>query len=391
MAKATSPEMAIKQEFPVEDFKKDRSRYKELTFVGKFSGDDDRKLLQRGIHNHLALMTQVSQRYNVWEICTAILKELDNARESSSGSFDVHDAYLDTLLKEIDDMKLFTNNFYVRQASASLVAELVYRKRDDQRQPYLPALQTLMSLLRDRKQIPAVKIHAVRGLTNYFHDATVSPGTRQEIVRLMLVDLSNDPPLEMPYQLRIIESLAEMGISEDNSRRPIVIQKLMQIIVNDEANPLLRAASARTIGRLPLETSQGSLNVELISIEIVRMALELASAWEVEPKKDFSTNYSFWSLYLAFKPANAEETRKGSGLLNQVKQKQRLQSYGPITKEAYELVVPVVNKVLFDSEKVDLAKHQEKMTKWLQEHRPRENRIAPTEEPLVTETADATK
>jgi len=288
-------------------------------------------------------------------------------------------------------MKLFTNNFYVRQASASLVAELVYRKRDDQRQPYLPALQTLMSLLRDRKQIPAVKIHAVRGLTNYFHDATVSPGTRQEIVRLMLVDLSNDPPLEMPYQLRIIESLAEMGISEDNSRRPIVIQKLMQIIVNDEANPLLRAASARTIGRLPLETSQGSLNVELISIEIVRMALELASAWEVEPKKDFSTNYSFWSLYLAFKPANAEETRKGSGLLNQVKQKQRLQSYGPITKEAYELVVPVVNKVLFDSEKVDLAKHQEKMTKWLQEHRPRENRIAPTEEPLVTETADATK
>ncbi|MFO1019893.1 MAG: hypothetical protein U0903_04255 [Planctomycetales bacterium] len=386
-AKGTTPEMKLVNAIPVEDFKKDRAAFSNLIISGKLSGDEDRKLLERGIKYHLARMTQPELRFKLYDINAQILRDLYYSHLASS--FQVHDAYLEILVKLIDEMKLLQNNYYVRQNVAALLARLTFREKNEDVQLYEPAYRMLMAIMRDRKQIPAVKIHAVRGLTLYFHDASISPQTRNSIVQSFLNELTNENSQEPAYLLRIIESLGVLGqVEAEEGRRPIVVQKLMQIVVNDERDMLLRTASARAIGRLPLETPQGGLNIELIAIEFVKLGRTMADDWELAEQQDsWAWRYCFWNLYCAFHWEDDKEKQKGWGLLAQVEQKTRLASYKNITKEAFTMIVPLVNKVVLGSDKVDLPKHVEEMAKWTQAHTPRSDRIAPSEEPILTDAA----
>jgi hypothetical protein len=156
----------------------------------------------------------------------------------------------------------------------------------------------------------------------------------------------------------------------------------MLIIVDASQSWRTRAAAAYNLSRIPLESSQGALNLELVCIELVRLAKEMGDANALEPDLPHWKD-TFIRLYLAFNPGEARKA-KGEGLLEQIARRPALGKYAQIATESYQQILPLVNKVALGSEKVDFDKQIEQMEKWLEEHPQKTDRISPNEDPIVT-------
>lgn len=385
--KGIAPEFKIKDEWPLPDFDDKKYRTQILTILssGTFNNTDEERLLELYIKFQLARMTHESERDKLRAHKDTILKNLKNTQPPIVTSYEVHDKYLDILISEIP--KLFKNQIYVREAAAVILEHMNLRDASQldpssRATPYPPAVIEMLALVRDRKQLPAVKFPAVRGLIQAFNDPSISPNTRHDIIRVFLDELRREERYPDPYLWRIISGLGDLGQVDDGDNRPTVAQELMLIIVDQTQSYRIRALAAQNLSRIPLESSKGPLNLELVSIELVRLARDIGDAQALEPELPHWKD-TMLRIYFAFNPGKAEKA-KGEGILEQISERSSLAKYGPIAKEAYQQILPLVNKIVFDSEKVDFEKQIEGMGKWLDEHPQKSDRISPGEDPILT-------
>jgi len=382
------PEYKIKEEWPLPDFdeRKLRTQINTILTAGEFSSPDEERLIEEYIKFQLARITLESERSRLRFHKDNLIKQLRGTQPPQVTSLEVHEKYLDVLSSELP--KLFKNNFYVRQVAAVILENMNQRDvinsldPNERATPYVPGVYLMLELVRDRKQLPAVKFPAIRGLVRAFNDPSVSPQTRNQIIRAFLDELRqpNRPP--EPYQWKLITSLGDLKQVEDGNNRPTVAQELMLIIVDPTRSWRTRVIAAHNLSRIPLESAQGPLNLELVSIELVRLAKDMGDAYALEPDlpgwKD-----NFLRLYLAFNPGKAEKSL-GEGLLEQIAQRSTLGKYSEIAKDSYQQILPLVNKVAFDTETIDLEKQIQQMEKWLEDHPQKSDRISPGEDPILT-------
>jgi hypothetical protein len=109
----------------------------------------------------------------------------------------------------------------------------------------------------------------------------------------------------------------------------------------------------------------------------------MALAYEKKPK-EFYWKDCFFKLYLAFTPANADEKAKKHGLREQVAQNAALASYKEIVQQSYDKILPLVQKVLGGKTDVKISDQLKIIKEWLGNNQPKDLRITPTEEPIIT-------
>jgi len=385
--KGFAPEFKIKNEWPLPDYDERKMRAQMLVILGsgKFNNPDDERLLELYIKFQVARLTLVSERAKLKYHKDTLIKQLKNTQPPLVPSYEVHDKYLDVLITEIP--KLFDNNIYVREAAAVILENMTFRDAplvnpNAPATPYLPAVHEMLALVRDGKQHPAVKFPAIRGLIRFFNDPSVSPNLRHDIVRAFLDELRREDRYPDPYLWRVISGLGDLGQIEDGNNRPTVAQELMLIIVDPTYSWRVRAVAARTLSRIPLESSKGPINLEVVTIELVRLARDMADAQALEPELPHWKD-TFIRLYFAFNPGKVERDA-GEGFLQQIKNRPSLAKFDNIANDAYQQILPLVNKVVFDAEDVDLEKQIEQMGKWLEEHPQKTDRISPEEDPILT-------
>ena len=381
-------QFTLVDEWTAPEFKRELGKYRQVIMRGEVPGAAEKKLIRDGVRYRLAPMTRPDQRKNLPKLRNDVLSDLRQCSSANGAPMQARDVFLDALVDE--PSKLLKNNFVVRLNAVILLAELNSREKEEkigQREiPLYQASVPLLKVLKDPEQMEAVKIWAVKGLARIAADPEFKTESRQEIVEALVEELHLSEKSNAWYQRRVIEGLGTIGAIEDRSKRPIVVVELTKIMVNPKREWVVRAEAAHSIGRLKLDNN---IDVGRVSVEVAHLAEQMSKAYAQEklPKSIYWKD-CFWTLYQAYQPANQEERAKGYGLLVQV-ERGALQSHRKLVQETYQLVVPLAGAVL-NNKPENVTSRLEALAKWVGDNRPKNLRIAPnTEEIMTTQPLDA--
>ena len=278
-----------------------------------------------------------------------------NALQAQKGAAEAARLYEKYSARAVFDGKGGLQNFHVRLNVACLLSEFVVERGDVNRGTpdarYTPASLTLCDVVDDPLQLDAIKVVAVRGLVRIMQTGKPKPDydRRLKVVQCMIKQL--DRPFQRSvlrqemeshlqhiwYQEVLAESLAAIGIREDNQNRPIVETALAKILADSQRHFLARTAAGKALGRANLG---GSFDNELRSYQLAVLASQMTDAYNKAPAAGY-WNRCFQQLYFAFKAVNRDEKSSGgrpAGLLGQFPSV-------PL-QNAYSRIVPLVAHVI---------------------------------------------
>jgi hypothetical protein len=380
-------QMKIDKPLPVPDlrsadFKKQNTAYQALLTKGTVKTDADKKLLRWGISIKLARMTLKENRDQLPKIRAEIVRDLGRTCGPLVPALELHDQFLAILCEEVD--KLLDNHFVVRLNAMILLTEINWRDENHgQGQKEVACVlgePPLTKVLSDPQQLEPVKIWAVKGLARIAAESTARADTRQRVVKALLTELASSKKHEW-LQLRLVEAVGASGVVEVE-KRPQVVQDLAKVMVDPDRHWMVRSEAAYQIARLPLDSVR-ELKVNLLAVEMVRLGEQMAIAYE-KNSKEFYWKDCFFKLYLAFTPLNGDEKSKKYGLREQVTQNPSLSSYKDIVQQSYEKLLPLVQKVLGGKVDVKISDQLKSIKEWLGNNQPKDLRIVPNEEPIIT-------
>lgn len=202
--------------------------------------------------------------------------------------------------------------------------------------PYQGMVEPLLAVLADAEQHEALKVVAVNGLLRVCRDSTPKVDVRMRIAEALVKTLEN-PQASDWLKMLSIQAVARTDVLLDTQRRPFIIQKLTEILVDPKQGWRVRADAAYALGRVSMNES---VNVPLITHEIAKFAHEMAVRYNAS-KDDPHWRYCASRLYLAFRPEDARDTafmdRSGKAPLSR---------FRPDVQGAYDRVLPIVNGIL---------------------------------------------
>jgi hypothetical protein len=357
------------------------SKYKGIIGSGEFTGDDQRKFVADIIRYKLSLLTRKDARDKAYEHRQEILRDLNNSPTTKTGARDVRKFMLQTIAEEAP--RLFKYHAVARINGAILLAELSdpkYNEADGDgnrkaAEPCIRALKPLQELVQDKKQITPPRIWGVIGLVRLGELPELKPQLRTAIVETLVEVLRNSADDHEWLQWRLVEGLGTLNVIADANKVPVVPQELARVLADTERPLLVRSEAALSLGRLPLTAD---IDAGLIAYEIALLARQMADAYDKQPDVEIWKLF-FMKLYGAFKPLDAEQKR---ALLTQC-EKGALASYKRPVQEAFDVVLPVVKKVVIDREGMDTALAG--LRKWLDSNTPKNFKIHPDLEPIIVE------
>lgn len=361
-------------------------KYKEIFQAGLFASDADRKLVADVIRYKLSLLTRKENRERAHLIRTKeILQDVANSPTNKNGPRDVRKFMLKTIAEEAP--RLFQYHVIARINGAILLAELSepqYNEADADgpRKPVEPCIRAaapLMALVNDKKQLTAPRIWGVNGLVRIAAVTDKAP-LRFQIVDT-LVGLMNESAGEHEwYQWRLAEGLGKMPTIQNQDKRPVVPQALARVLIDEKRSWLVRAEAAESLGRLPYY--QDNIDLGLVAYLTAELTEQMTEAYNKDPKLA-SWKLCFIKVYGAFRPLDDDQKR---GLLTQV-EKGPLAGHKRAVQEAFDLVLPIVRKVVTNPEGIDTP--QANLKKWLEANPPKSHKIHPDEEPIVKKQGNA--
>ncbi len=379
----TTSEEWIENPFP--DPKKKQShisKYKTIIQSGEFTGPDQRKLVADMVRWKLSLLTHKELRDKAWEQRADILKDVRTSPVTKTGSREARKFMLQTIAEEAP--RLFKYHAVARINGAILLAELSdpqYNEADGDgnrkpAEPCLKGLEPLLELVRDRKQLTAPRIWGVIGLVRLGELPELKAAPRDEIVKTLVKELHDGADEHEWYQWRLAEGLGRLNVVYDLSKSPIVPDELARVLANPKRPWLVRSEAALSLGRLPYTAAD--IDAGLIAYEIALLAQQMAEAHDRQPELDIWKLY-FMKVYGAFKPLDDDQKR---GLLTQT-EKGPLAGQRRSVQEAFDVVLPVVKKVVVDPEGMETALAN--LRKWLDSNTPKNFKIHPDLESIISE------
>ncbi|RMG33018.1 MAG: hypothetical protein D6725_16580 [Planctomycetota bacterium] len=370
------PELQIEKELYTEEqeaaFRKQTVALQKVLRSGKVDAAA-RKLLEQAAEHYLFRLTMKKYRRELSDRRRELLRVLRFANGEARTEF------LKLIVEKVP--KLFDNHLYVRIQAAMLLGELnlqeASRTRNQPAKPYVPAYKPLLQLIADPKQPTAVKIAAVVSLQRILRDGETEQRNNQwrEEAALVLSRELQRRDTHRWYQFRLAEALGYVDVlatAEDRSK-PFVVQTLAEVLSDQKRHWLVRAAAAKSLGRLPLDST---INTGLLVYQIASLAHQMATRQMQDPKAWYWSR-AFTYVYLAFKPEDAAEQARGYGLLNRLRDRS--------VTELYDLLVPMIRHFLSVNAGNPLPQDQvAKLAGWLQQHKPADLRVAPGMPALTT-------
>ena len=326
----------------------------------------DKALITEGLKYRLYIMTMKDQVRQLSERrMELVATDLQQAGRIMKA--DEVKAFRRSVLEQLVTLAtpLLKNNYHVRYHIATLLGELDLLPDDTvkgfKHETYPQAAEPLVSVLADPEQPSAVKIAAARSLIRIVRFGDVPVDLRHKIATAAVNELAKADTYPW-YQMRLCELLSTVDVSIDlQTRQPFVVNMLRSVVRDSKRDFRTRAEAARALGRVPLD---GQVDISAMMRDISQFALELATAAQQSPK-DPKWKLCFFTLYGAYKPADASDTdatkKALGGLMNNTQA-------ATIAQQSYKLIVPMVNAVLND-QAVSVPDVQA-LQAWLQQNAP---------------------
>lgn len=202
--------------------------------------------------------------------------------------------------------------------------------------PYMGMVDTLLEVINDPEQHESLKVVAANGLHRLCRDNSPKVDLRLRIAEALIKQLDDLNNSEW-FRMVCIQALSRTDVLNDATRKPFVLQKLGEILVDPKQGWRARAEAAAAIGRVPMDSSS---NVELLLHEIARFAHDLGQAYNKNRSMP-QWRYCAIRLYLAFKPEDPADT----SLLDRAT-RPPLARFRSDVQDVYGLVLPVVNGII---------------------------------------------
>ena len=297
------------------------------------------------------------------------------------------------LLKFVADEapKLFEFHVIARLNGAILLSELcdIPETDGDNKSPAIPCVRggpPLMEMVKDEKQLTAVRIWGVNGLVRLAILPEVNAQLRAQIVETLVAQMNSSGKEHGWYQMRLAEGLGKLNVIQNQDKRPFVPQALARVLTDTERPWIVRAEAAQSLGRLPYDSN---IDVGLLAYEMARLAQQMTEAYNKQPKLSI-WKLCFMKVYGGFKPLEEDDgSKQKRGLLAQVDSRPALSTYKKTVQESFELVLPLVVKVVGEDKEVDVSLAN--LKKWLDGNAPKNFKIHADEEPITSKPSTATQ
>jgi hypothetical protein len=358
--------------------------YNQILASGLFTGEDQRKFVADVVRWKLARLTQKEFREQAYTKRVEILRDISRyPSPQNKSNRDVRRFILKTIAEEAP--RLFKYHAVARINGAILLAELsdpAYNEVDgDNRKPAEPcvrALEPLLALVDDKKEIVGARVWGVNGLVRLAALPELKQVPRTEIIEKLVTLLYDSADEHEWYQFRLVEGLGKLNVVLNGAKtRPFVATALARVLANTKRTWLVRSEAALSLGRLsyPIEIDAG-----LVAYETALLAQQIAESddYRNDPKLALWKLCSL-KLYGAFKPIDLDQQR---ALLMQT-EKGPLASYRRTVQEAFDVVLPVIRKVVAEQEEMDTALAN--LRKWLDANVPKNFKIHPDDDSIIAD------
>ena len=366
-------------------------KYRTIISDGEFTKDEDKEIVRKVLTWKLANLTRKEHEFRdrAHLLRDELLREIKNNPSGKGKPRTVRKFMLETITAETP--RLFDYHIIARLQAAIILAELsdpAYNEEEAQppspAKPCLLALDPLTKMVRDTKQLTAVRIWGVNGLVRLGLVPQVKQQLKSQIVET-LVELLNKSSKEHEwYQWRLVEGLGRLNVIQGPDKRPIVPQALAQVLADPDRSWLVRSEAAQSLGRLPLTQD---LDVGLLAFLTAQLTEQMTEIYNKQPQS-VKWKICYVKLYGAFKPIDDEDGKQTKrGLLTQV-EKGTLASHKKMVAEAFDLVLPLVAKVATKPDSLETAPEGmeeplSSLKKWLESNTPKNFKIHPDEDPIA--------
>ena len=254
--------------------------------------------------------------------------------------------------------------------------------------PYEEKTEVLLSIIKDPKQHPAVKIAAVNGLYRVCKDSSLKVTLRKKVGATVVAELKN-PKADTWYKRVCIATLGVVDDLYDARRKPYIIQTLSAILTDNQEAWLVRAAAANALGRAKMD---GQINLPLINYEIARFMYDLARQFNRNPRHYYWKTCVF-QVYTAYRKLDARDI----ALLDRVKSPP-LSKHRSNVEETYDQILPIINAIYSTPKPLPKVKipavpkdRLEALKDFIEKNRPANLSLAPGLPPLHQAAADKKK
>jgi len=359
------------------------SRYRKILGDGDFKeGDKDKALVADVMKWKLSQLTLKDKRESAedWRE-KSIKRDLQQFPEKGNPKT-VRSFLLKVVAEEAP--RLFEYHAMARINGAILLSELCEINETDAvgKAPAVPCFRgadPLMEMVKDTKQLTAVRGWGVKGLVRLATLPEIPSAKRSQIVDTLVAQMNTSGKEYKWYQFRLAEGLGKLNIVQNQEKRPFVPQALARVLTDTERPWLVRAEAAQSLGRLPYDIN---LDVGLIAYEVALLAQQMTEAYNKQPSHAI-WKLCFMKVYGAFKPLEEEDgSKQKRGLLAQVESRPALSTYKKTVQDSFDVVLPLVVKVVGDDKEVDVSLAN--LKKWLEQNTPKNFRLQQDEDPIIS-------
>ena len=366
---------------------KDRNRgqmlQKYITILqsGVFADDQQRKLVTDVIRFKLSEFTRKENREKVYSLRMGLQRDMALPQNKATPR-DVR-KYVCKLVAD-EAPRLFAYHVIARINGAILLADMSDSKFNEVdaegNKPAVPCVygaDPLLKLVNDKKQLVAPRIWGVNGLVRLATLPEIKPQLRNQIVDTLVARMYDSKGEHEWYQWRLAEGLGKVSVVLDQNKRPFVPQALATVLADPERPWIVRAEAAQSLGRLPYTLD---IDMGLVAQQTATLVKDMTEAYNRDPRQAI-WKLCFFKIYGAFKPIDDDDpNNKKRGMLSQV-DRGVLSGYKRTVQEVFDLVLPIVVKVINNPEGLDSS--LQSLKKWLDANPPKSFRIHPEEEPIV--------
>lgn len=318
----------------------------------------DAALIREFMRVQVLQMTLKENERNLSKIRTSLKREIDlRAKQPAK------EVMLPEIVKHC--RTLLNYPLPIRLNAVMLVAELNETSAEIAKGtpaiPYAGMVDMLIEVINDKEQHEALKVPAVNGLHRLSRDSSPKVDVRLRIAQTLVQQLELTTTSSW-YRMVCIQALARVDILYDSTRKPFVIQKLAEILVDSKQDWRVRADSAYALARVPMDAN---VNLPLILYEIARFAHDMSEQYN-KTKNASHWRYCMIRLYLVFKPEDATDT----ALLDRTT-RAPLTKFRTETQGVFQIVLPIINDVIeFMPQKAIATASIDKLKTWIDDHPP---------------------
>ena len=330
-----------------------RGRFLSIMRSG-FQAAGDKKVFDESLRYRVLEMAEEGNFRNAGDLRIRLLRDLRTCGSQINGPNAKKKFSQETMGKVVAlAVTMLDNQLTVRINAAHLIGRLDLESGAVKKQPvpYVAGYETLLEVVKNKKQLPSVKIAAVSGLQRILHYGSVANVVQDGIGDELMKEAVKGNPAFPWLDEKICAAMAEVKTTKDAR-----VKGLVNIMGDSTRQWRVRSAAAYAIGR----TGWPPKDADMLAYQVTQLMHQMTVAYNKNPRNTNLILYSF-RCYLAYHHDTGEDKNEKIGFLKRAATAKVQQSF-------QRLVAPTVNEMINRPGNRVSAKMIDAQSKWLKEN-----------------------